>query len=148
MKSIVPLISSSVSGPLGILHLPRLWQKALLQSFGKLAEGYKAIGPGFDHKVLNCIGVDPEAARAFINSARPTYPAFEDWVRSQPNVKLDAETIKQANHLVLSYQHRDDVRASMLAGAGMTDDGTIRHGVPLNDLDDWQGFHAALISDQ
>ena len=38
MSKIVPLISSGVAGPLGVLHLPRLWQKVLLESLGQLAD--------------------------------------------------------------------------------------------------------------
>ncbi|GIT38799.1 MAG: hypothetical protein Ct9H300mP7_7200 [Verrucomicrobiota bacterium] len=33
---IVPLISSGTKGPLGVLHLPRLWQKVSLEAAGKL----------------------------------------------------------------------------------------------------------------
>ncbi|MGZ4964624.1 MAG: DUF5069 domain-containing protein, partial [Limisphaerales bacterium] len=40
MNTIVPLISSGVAGPLGVLHLPRLWLKASLEACGKLAPGY------------------------------------------------------------------------------------------------------------
>lgn len=30
----VPLISSNIAGPLGVLHLPRLWNKVLLAAIG------------------------------------------------------------------------------------------------------------------
>src|SRR5438046_9176024 len=36
----VPMISSGVAGPLGVVHLPRLWQKVSLEEKGKLASGY------------------------------------------------------------------------------------------------------------
>jgi len=35
MSQIVPLISSAVAGPLGVIHLPRLWQKASLAAAGQ-----------------------------------------------------------------------------------------------------------------
>ena len=44
----VPMISSGVAGPLGVLHLPRLWLKVSLEELGKLAPGYPGIGRGFD----------------------------------------------------------------------------------------------------
>ena len=44
----VPLISSGTAGPLGVLHLPRLWQKVSLEATGKLASGYPGIGRGFE----------------------------------------------------------------------------------------------------
>jgi len=40
----VPLISSGVAGPIGVLHLPRMWQKVSLEAAGKLASGYPGIG--------------------------------------------------------------------------------------------------------
>ena len=40
MNTLIPLISSGVSGPLGVLHLPRLWLKASLEARGLLANGY------------------------------------------------------------------------------------------------------------
>ena len=40
MSKIVPMISSGVAGPLGVLHLPRLWQKASLEAVGKLHPDY------------------------------------------------------------------------------------------------------------
>ena len=45
---IVPLISSGTKGPLGVLHLPRLWQKVSLEAAGKIADGYPGIGGGYD----------------------------------------------------------------------------------------------------
>src|SRR6185295_7355837 len=43
MSTHVPLISSGVAGPLGVLHLPRLWLKVSLEARGKLANGYPGI---------------------------------------------------------------------------------------------------------
>ena len=49
---IVPLISSGTKGPLGVLHLPRLWQKVSLEAAGKIADGYPGIGAGYDAMVI------------------------------------------------------------------------------------------------
>ena len=54
----VPLISSSVAGPLGVLHLPRLWQKVSLEENGKLAAGYPGVGKGFDAMTLAALGLE------------------------------------------------------------------------------------------
>ena len=59
--SYVPLISSGVAGPLGALHLPRLWLKVSLEAAGKLASGYPGIGAGYDMMTCNALGLDPEA---------------------------------------------------------------------------------------
>src|SRR5437899_2087361 len=77
----VPLISSGVAGPLGVLHLPRLWQKVSLEENGKLATGYPGVGKGFDAKTLAALGLEEQAVRDYIKQNKPTYPQFETWVK-------------------------------------------------------------------
>ena len=55
MSKIVPLISSGTAGPLGVLHLPRLWQKVSLEAADKLADGYPGIGAGYDSMVIQFV---------------------------------------------------------------------------------------------
>ncbi|MBX3747565.1 MAG: DUF5069 domain-containing protein [Verrucomicrobiae bacterium] len=144
---LVPLISSGVAGPLGLLHLPRLWQKGLLGGLGKLADGYTDIGPGYDHMVLGAIGVDAAQAKAFLRDKKPTYAQFEAWVKAYPGVKLDKATIYKSNAAVLGYIHDDATRAGILGAAGLPDDGSVNPGaVDLNNLDDWSEFHKSVVS--
>ena len=70
MAKIVPLISSGVAGPLGVLHLPRLWLKVSLESRGKLADGYPGIGKGYDMMVCSALGLDPDAVKKFITDKK------------------------------------------------------------------------------
>jgi hypothetical protein len=145
MSKIVPLISSGTTGPLGILHLPRLWLKALLGATGQLADGYKDVGPGYDHMVLQAIGIKPEDARAFIHEKKPTYLQFEEWVKNYPGVKLDKATIFKSNAAVAGYIHTDSARGEILGACGVADDGSVNPGaVDLNNLDDWNCAHAAI----
>lgn len=142
----VPTISSGTAGPLGVLHLPRLWQKVSLESQGKLAAGYPGIGGGYDSMVLSALGLDPDAVRAFIKAEKPTYTQFEKWVRSQSGVKLDASTVKALNDSIIGYNHGDDVRAGIFSANGLTDSDTpARDAISLNNIDDWSEFHAAVL---
>jgi hypothetical protein len=142
----VPLISSGTAGPLGVLHLPRLWQKVSLEARGLLAEGYPGIGQGYDMMVINALGLDPAAVKQFIASQRPTYPQFEAWIKAQPGVKLDRETIEKSNAAVQGYNHTDATRQSILSESGISDDASApRDAVNLNNLDDWHGFHQAVL---
>jgi hypothetical protein len=146
MSSIVPTISSGVAGPLGVLHLPRLWQKASLEARGKLAAGYPGCGKGFDQMVLDGLGIDREAILQYIKSEKPTYPQLEQWVRRQPGVKLEKSSIDQLNAAVRGYNHDDGTRQSILSANGLTDDGSApRDAVNLNNLDDWKEFHDAEL---
>ena len=142
----VPLISSGVAGPLGVLHLPRLWQKASLEACGKLAAGYPGIGQGYDMMVITALGLNPDAVRAFITETKPTYPQFEAWIKGQPGVKLTKANIHKLNVSIVSYIHTDETRKNILAANGLNDDGSVLpDAVNLNNLDDWFEFHQAVL---
>jgi hypothetical protein len=145
-NTIVPLISSGVAGPLGVLHLPRLWLKASLESKGLLAAGYPGIGHGYDMMVLHALGLDPEAVRGFIAGSRPTYPQFEAWIAAQPGVNLTKGNIHKLNVSIAGYIHAADVRTAVLAANGLPDDGSVLpDAISLNNLDDWFEFHQAVL---
>jgi hypothetical protein len=146
MNTIVPLISSGVAGPLGVLHLPRFWLKVSLECRGKLAAGYPGCGNGYDQMVLDALGIKKEAAIDFIKSSRPTYPQFEAWVKKQPGVKLDKGGIDKLNASIVGYIHDDGTRKSVLSASGIADDASApRDAVNLNNLDDWKEFHDAEL---
>jgi hypothetical protein len=144
MNTIVPLISSGVAGPLGVLHLPRLWLKASLEACGKLAPGYPGAGQGYDQMVISGLGLNRDAVLNFIKTNKPTYPQFEAWVKSQPGVKLDKAGIDKLNSSIVGYIHDDGTRKEILGASGLPD-GSPRDAVNLNNLDDWQAFHAAVL---
>ena len=81
METHVPLISTRTKGPLGLVHLPRLWLKMRLSAKGKLADEYRAGERGFDGLLLEALGIDSTAAVAFVSASQPGYLAFEAWVK-------------------------------------------------------------------
>ena len=142
----VPLISSGVAGPLGVIHLPRLWLKASLEAAGKLAPGYPGIGKGYDMMTINALGLNADAVKQFITQSRPTYPQFEAWVKQQPGVKLDKGTVEKLNAAIRGYNHDDGTRKSILSSNGLPDDaGAFKDAINLNNLDDWKEFHDAVL---
>jgi hypothetical protein len=145
MNTIVPLISSGIAGPLGVLHLPRLWLKASLEARGKLAAGYPGCGRGYDQMVVEGLGLKREEVLAFIRQNRPTYCQFEAWVK-QHGTKLDPASIEKLNAAIRGYIHDDATRRSIQAANGLTDDASAcRDAVNLNNLDDWKEFHEAEL---
>ena len=116
--SYVPMISSGVAGPLGALHLPRLWLKVSLEAAGKIAAGYPGIGAGYDSMTCAALGLDPEAVKSFIASSKPTYTQFEAWVR-QNGKKLSKADIQRHNLAILGYCHDDATRKGILTAAGL-----------------------------
>lgn len=146
MSTYVPLISSSVAGPLGVMHLPRLWLKSSLEAAGKLAPGYPGCGKGYDSMVVEALGLTNEAVTKYIREARPTYPQFEAWIKAQPGVNLTPAAIHKSNVAIAGYIHKDEVRKGILAANGLPDDGSVLpDAISLNNLDDWYEFHQAVL---
>lgn len=142
---IVPLISSGTKGPLGVLHLPRLWQKVSLEAADKIADGYPGIGDGYDTMVINGLGLKADAVRAYITNDKPTYPQFEAWIQGQDGATLDADSIGTLNDSITGYNHDDATRQGILSANGLPD-GDPQDAVNLNNLDDWLEFHNAEIA--
>ena len=140
----VPLISSGTAGPLGVLHLPRLWQKVSLESQGKLAAGYPGIGRGYDAMTCAALGLDEAAVQDFIKQNKPTYPQFEAWVKKNAKT-LTPEAIEEHNAAVRSYIHDDETRQRITGACGIDDPSAPKDAVNLNNLDDWQEFHQAVL---
>ena len=145
MSNTIPLISSGIAGPIGVLHLPRLWQKVSLDVVGKLNSDYPAIGAGYDQMVLDGIGIDKGAFEEFMKS-KPTYPATEAWVLEQKGGSLDKDAVTKLNDSIVGYNHADDTRKEILSASNLEDNGSILDAVNLNNLDDWQCFHAQEIA--
>ena len=141
----VPLISSGTAGPLGVLHLPRLWQKVSLEEQGKLAAGYPGIGRGYDAMTCAALGLDEQAVKDYIKQNKPTYPQFEAWVKKNAK-SLNAPSIEKHNASVRGYNHDDDTRKKILGACGLADDASAaKDAVNLNNLDDWYEFHQAVL---
>lgn len=146
MSKFIPLISSGVAGPLGVLHLPRLWQKASLEAAGKLHSDYPGCGQGYDQMVLDGLGLRKELFLAHIKAAKPTYPQLEAWVLEQCGGFISTLAKEKLNRAIAGYIHDDETRTTVLSAAGIVDNGTILDAININNLDDWQAFHAAELA--
>jgi len=141
----VPLISSGVAGPLGVVHLPRLWLKVSLEAAGKLAPGYPAVGKGFDAMTLAALGLEEQAVKDYIKQNKPTYPQFETWVKQNAK-SLTPKAIEKHNAALRGYNHDDETRSGILGACRIADDASApKDGVSLNNLDDWYEFHQAVL---
>jgi hypothetical protein len=139
---IVPLISSGTPGPLGAIHLPRLWLKLSLAARDALADGYDECGPGFDAMTLSALGLDRQKTIDFVRQNNPTYIQFEEWVVS--NGKTDKATIDKHNAAIRGYNHSDDLAAEMREAAGIKD-AAIKDAVTLNTIEDLDEFYHQVL---
>lgn len=141
---IVPLISSSCKGSLGIIHLPRLWWKRILDESGKLQDGYRcsALG-GFDGSCSNALGLDRDVFDRWLRQHRPPYLAVEAYVREHaPPENVTPQALRTFNERILAYDIRTELAESRRDRFAL--DPAWTHAIPLNDLDDWAGAHRRL----
>ena len=148
MNTHVPMISTRTVGPLGVAHLPRLWLKMRLAAKGKLAEGYRAGEGGFDGLLLTALGIESAAAIAFIEASQPSYLEFEDWVKANANAaSLTSDAISQFNDRILSFPKPEPGLTEMLDDLSLPASDRVWLGTDINDLDDWNGMHLALLNE-
>jgi hypothetical protein len=145
LEPIVPAVSTQSAGPLGLMHLPRFWMKATLHASGALYDDWKS-GPDSPLDMWFCaaIGLDTATAIAYIKAQRPSYMAFEGWVRA--NVpSLGPAEIAATNATLKGRQKPEEVaaRERALLGLANTD---YRPSIELNDQVDWHQLHANVAS--
>lgn len=139
----VPLISSGTAGPLGAIHLPRLWAKLTLSAAGKLAEGYDFCGAGFDQMTIDGLNLKRDEVIAFVTERKPTYIQFEGWVLEKNGGSIPAAAIEKHNAAIRGYNHADDLAASMRSASGVTN-ASIKDAVTLNMLEDLDELHTQV----
>ena len=146
MSKFIPMISSGTAGPLGVLHLPRLWLKVSLDSTGQLNDEYPAVGAGFDQMVLDGLGIDREEFLSYMKANKPSYCQLESWILSQKGGSLDQDAVQKLNDSIVGYNHDNVTRAGICGLAGRSDDGSVKDAVNLNNLEDWAEFHKENIA--
>ena len=140
--NIVPLVSSGTAGPLGAIHVPRLWLKLSLAGIGALPDGYDECGAGFDAMTLNALGLDREKTIEFVRRNKPSYMEFEKWIVA--NGKTDKATIERHNAAIRAYNHGDDLAKNMRESSKI-DDSSVKDAVTLNTVEDLDEiYHQAL----
>lgn len=143
MEKIVPALSSGVTGPLGVAHLPRLWLKAVLKARDRLAEGWNSGNRGFDSWVMDDLGIAFERFFAFLGTL-PTYAQTEAYVKEHAT-KLDAASIAALNTRLTTFNMPEENGSKRRAALGI-EQTSIWNAVMLNDLDDWDCLHAVVAS--
>ncbi len=97
-QPVVLVVGPEIDGPLGIVHLPRLWATTILTNAGMLVDGVAADPHGFDSLVTHGLRIEPRAFRQFL-ATMPTYVQCETWVREHTR-RLDPATIARVNESV------------------------------------------------
>jgi hypothetical protein len=143
--SVVPLISTSVSGPSGIMHLPRLWAKILLHAHGRLAEGYRHGEGGFDERLCTHFELDRDAFVSFVETQQPDYMEAERYVLEHAK-NVTPESIAAFNAHAIAANFSDPARGKQFRDRVGVDDATLENVVALNNLDDWKSFHELLTA--
>lgn len=142
MAKVIPLISSGTAGPLGAIHLPRLWAKLTLSNAGMLADGYDFCGAGFDQMTIDGLGLDKQRVLDYVRDKTPKYMEFEEFVIAESGGSIPKEKIEKHNAAIRGYNHADDLASSMRNASGVKH-GHIKDAVTLNTVEDLDELHAA-----
>ena len=104
----VPLISGTQTGPLGVIHLPRLWLKMRAYNRGLLPEGYRHGNGGSDEGLLTALGVDRDAFAGFIAAGAPDYPGLRglDPRQRRRHVGRNDSRVQRATRATSSCRNR------------------------------------------
>lgn len=138
---VVPLVSSGTAGPLGAIHLPRLWLKLSLAAVDALPDGYDECGAGFDGMTLSGLGLDRQKTIDFVRNNHPTYMEFEHWVVA--NGKTDRATVDAHNAAIRGYNHADELGQRMRTSSKIND-GSVKDAVSLNTIEDLDELHQQI----
>lgn len=141
---LVPAISTSAVGPLGLAHLPRLWLKHRLHGAGRLPDGYRHGVGGFDEQLTNAIGLDRVAFADWVEAETPGYLTAEEYVRGHAG-NLTPESIAALAEKFRTATFPPERASERHAELGITDP-AFTLGIPLNDLDDWSALHHQLLT--
>jgi len=142
---VIPTISSDTAGPLGAVHLPRLWTKLTLYNAGMLADGYDACGGGFDQMTIDGLGLERAKVEEFIKSRKPTYMEFEEWVVGENGGSVAKGTIDAHNAAIRGYNHSDEKGSQMRTASGIKD-ASVKDAVRLNNIEDLDDLHKQATS--
>jgi hypothetical protein len=137
------MISSDCAGPLGVVHLPRLWSKLMIAASGLLPEGYDECGPGFDQMTLNALKLDRQKTIDYVRANKPTYMQFEQWVIQQNGGSISPDAIRKHNDAIHAYEHDAELASSMRSASGIGDP-TVSDAVTLNKCEDLDELHRQL----
>ncbi len=139
---VVPLISSIDRGPLDVCQLPRTWLKVTLRARGLLHPEYPDFSGGLDARVLEILGLEPDATLDFLRQQLPDYLAFEAWGRDHG--VLDQGRITAWNRSVEERVHRDEIRERIAVTVGMPAAQAPVSALVLNHIEDWHLAHAVV----
>ncbi len=141
----MPIISSYVVGPLGLLHLPRLWLKALLHAKDILAEDWGCGPGGLDKRIMDFVGIDGNAFVPWLMQTLPTYDQTEAWVRQNAS-NLNAASIARSNERLRTHGLPRDLGPQFRAYLGIDDESVV--GIMLNNYDDWHTLHQYVMANE
>lgn len=108
-------------GELGIVHLKRLWKKAMLEKQGKLDSTVKSKEWSKDLAVMDRLGIGLEDWMAFLYQC-DSFEGFEKWIKEQRGSHLTAELIQATNTalLVNALNKHEEKQQSSVAPSVLT----------------------------
>lgn len=146
MRTLPPIAPVSAMGTLGVVHMPRMWSKALLHAKGQLAEGYKP-GCYFDRTLMSGLGIDPQTAIDYLVAQLPSFQEFEEWVLTEVGRPIDPDVASKINETILMHELEEPDLRQFQEELGLSEGSPVRSTARLDELDDLVQFHRILTAE-
>jgi len=144
MEKLPPIAPVTAKGPLGVVHLPRMWAKALQKATGHLQDDY-IVGCGLDRAVCRELGLDMEKAIAYIQSEKPSYLEYENWVVAEVG-GVGPDQVRAANDAILGLRFDAEHARQFREELGLPETSDVDGAADLDSWDDLSQFHRLLTA--
>lgn len=104
------VVDSMEAGPLGVLHLKRLWDKLMSRRAGRHVEEDKATEWPRDMLVLDGLGVPLEGTFQYVFQIAPSYDEFEQWILEKNGGSIAPLRIERINAIISGREYSDELR--------------------------------------
>ena len=106
------IVSSNEVGPLGVLHLKRLWSRATTRNPLSLPEDSETEWT-FDKIVIFGLGLPLEETIQYLAQTTPTYTEFEQWILQKNEGPIGEEVRSRINSAISGTAYSDTVQRSL-----------------------------------
>ena len=102
------LSSSKEKGNLGVCHLKRFWEKAMLSRKGELPEELRGAEWTTDLVVIDGLGLPLEGTLAFLYQDAMEFETFEQWILDKHAGSINQQLINRVNAAVMDEKYDNE----------------------------------------
>ena len=103
-------IETTDLGPLGVLHLKRLWSRLTLRSANQNKQTNEWLS---DRLVIDGLGLALEETIQYLGRTAPTYEQFEQWILERNGGRIEPLRLERINATVSGAEYSAELKATL-----------------------------------